>query len=102
LLDYITEDNSFVVHSFERPTVWPHDPREAIRTMRHVVSVADMIRAYRESYDVAKNDPARYGAMSRAATESLRAFCSDAVVQARLAEALGVAPLPAFLAADAA
>ena len=89
MLDYITPENSFVVHSTERPTCWPHDPRAAIRTHRHVVSVASMISAYRESYDVAKNDPGRYAAMSQAASRSLQAFCSNEVVGQRLSEALG-------------
>jgi len=92
--DYITHENAFVVRSAARPFIWPHDTRQAIRTFRHFVSVADLIRAYRESYDVAKNDPARYAAMSRAATASLREYCSIAVVERRLTEALGVPPSP--------
>jgi glycosyltransferase involved in cell wall biosynthesis len=94
LLDYIDDSNSFVVRSGERLATWPHDEREAMRSVRHMVSVADLIRAYRESYDVARTNPERYAAMSRAATESLRAFCSIAVVEQRLAEALGVPPMP--------
>jgi hypothetical protein len=93
MLDYINDQNAFVVHSAERPSTWPHDPRQAMRSVRHVVSVADVIRAYRESYTVAKHDPARYASMSQAATSALRDFCSTDVVEKRLAEALNV---PAF------
>jgi glycosyltransferase involved in cell wall biosynthesis len=93
MLDYINDQNAFVVHSAERPSTWPHDPRQAMRSVRHVVSVADVIRAYRESYTVAKHDPARYASMSQAATSALRDFCSTDVVDKRLAEALNV---PAF------
>jgi glycosyltransferase involved in cell wall biosynthesis len=93
MLDYISERNSFVVRSSERLSTWPHDPREAMRSMRHVVSVADVVRAYRESYHVAKHEPDRYAAMSLAATLALRDFCSVAVVEQRLSEVLGVPPL---------
>ncbi|HTZ70482.1 MAG TPA: hypothetical protein VMB71_07525 [Acetobacteraceae bacterium] len=103
LLDYISPANSFVVRSTERLAPWPHDSRQAERATRHTVSVADIIRAYRESYRVARDDPARYAAMSRAATESLRAFCATTLVEQRLAEALSASvepgPLPPGLAA---
>jgi glycosyltransferase involved in cell wall biosynthesis len=88
MLDYITDENAFIVRSTERLAVWPHDPREGYRTKRYMVSVADLIRAYRESYNVAKFDPQRYAAMSRAATASLCDFCGDAVVEQRLGEVL--------------
>ena len=104
LLDYISPANSFVVRSTERLAPWPHDSRQAERSTRHTVSVADMIRAYRESYQVARDDPARYAAMSRAATESLKAFCSNALVEQRLAEMLEgqvvPGPAPAGLPAE--
>jgi len=95
LLDYIRPDNSFVVRSTERLAPWPHDSRQAERTKRNTVSVADMIRAYRESYEVARSDPARYASMSRAATASLRDFCSTALVEQRLSEVLAASILPA-------
>lgn len=95
MLDYVTEANSFVVRHAEKPAAWPHDPREAIRTMRYVVSVQDMIRAYRESYHVAKHDPARYGAMSAAASEAMRGFCSADIAGQRLAEVFAARVAPA-------
>jgi glycosyltransferase involved in cell wall biosynthesis len=90
MLDYIDESNAFVVPSAARPYIWPHDSRQAIRTHRYCVSVAGLIRAYRESYLVAKQDPARYTAMSRAASTAMRDFCSIAVVEQRLSEVLGM------------
>jgi glycosyltransferase involved in cell wall biosynthesis len=93
MLDYVSPANSFVVRSSERLVPWPHDSRQADRSRRYMVSLADLIRAYRESYDVARNDPARYAAMSRDATASLRDFCATPLVEQRLAEVLGV-PLP--------
>jgi glycosyltransferase involved in cell wall biosynthesis len=94
LLDYIDQYNAFVVKHTPRPFVWPHDPRGALRTHRFTVSFADLIRAYRESYAVAKRDPGRYAAMSRAATTALQGFCSIDIVQRRLAEVLAPSMAP--------
>lgn len=102
--DYISPDNAFIVRSTVRPYNWPHDPRQAIRTVRYALSVGDLIRAYRESYRVAKQEPERYAAMSRAANAALQGFCATDIVADRLAEVLrfnfpavrGAAPQPAL------
>jgi glycosyltransferase involved in cell wall biosynthesis len=93
MLDYVTPANSFVVRDSVLPAAWPHDSRQMYRTRRHVVSIAALVAAYRESYAVARHDPARYAAMSRAAILAMRQFCSSAVVEQRLAEVLA-APQP--------
>lgn len=98
MLDYLTPQNNFTVPCFERPAAWPHDPREALRTTRNVVSVAGMIRAYRESYRVARHAPQTYAAMSQAATEAMARFCGDDVIHARLAEVLAHTPARAAAA----
>jgi glycosyltransferase involved in cell wall biosynthesis len=88
MIDYVSDDNAFVVASRPRPTFWPHDERHAIRCTRNEVVFVDLVRQFRESYRVAREDPARYAAMSAAAVTALEAFCSDEVVTARLAEVL--------------
>jgi glycosyltransferase involved in cell wall biosynthesis len=85
--DYVGPENAFVVASELRPTAWPQDERAAIRCQHHKVSFEDLVRRYRESYRVAQ-DQARYARMSKAAVRSLRAFCSEEVVTARLTEML--------------
>jgi glycosyltransferase involved in cell wall biosynthesis len=90
MLDYVCPANSFVVRHSARLAVWPHDQRQAYRAHRHIVSVPALIDAYRQSYAVAKHDPARYGAMSAAATAALRRFCSIDIAAGRIAEVLGV------------
>ena len=84
MIDYIGVDNAFVISSHHRPAFWPHDVRQALRCLRHQVDFADVVRRYRESFMVARDDPQRYAAMSRAAVAALDAFCSDEVVAARL------------------
>lgn len=88
MLDYISRDNAFVIDSSERITHWPHDERAAKRCMQHKISFESLVRQYRDSYRVARDDPRRYEAMAGAAVESLRAFCSDDVVLARFGTVL--------------
>jgi glycosyltransferase involved in cell wall biosynthesis len=86
MLDYVTAENSFIVRSTTRPTSWPHDPRMATRTVRHMLSFADLVRAYELSFAVARDEPGRYAAMSDAASRGLAAFCADEIVHERLGE----------------
>jgi glycosyltransferase involved in cell wall biosynthesis len=82
--DYINEQNSFVVRSSVERTFWPHDLRKAFRTTRYRIDWSSLYKAYLESYQVAKDDPARYLRMSRSAVESLKGYCSQALVKKRL------------------
>jgi glycosyltransferase involved in cell wall biosynthesis len=88
MLDYVSAENSFVISSTMRPSSWPHDPRKAMRCMEYAPSFGDLVNAYRASFEVAKNEPQRYSAMSAEATTALQRFCSDTVVTSRLAELL--------------
>lgn len=82
--DYVNHDNAFVVASSMEWIHWPHDPRSALRTFRYRIDWESLCQAYRESYDVAKNDPGRYLRMSRCAVDSLQKYCSKAVAEERL------------------
>ncbi|MBE1159202.1 glycosyltransferase [Dyella acidiphila] len=82
--DYINEECAFVVDSSLEPGAWPHDQRQALRTMRQRVHHQSLVHAYRKSYHVAKHEADVYAAMSEAAVRSLKNYCSIAVVQPRL------------------
>lgn len=84
MIDYLSTDNAFLIESTDELTAWPHDPRRAFRTLRYVTNWASLCEAYKASYDVAKNHPARYAQMSAQAVSSLQGFCSQAVAQQRL------------------
>lgn len=84
MLDYIDETCAFVVESSPAPGTWPHDMRQAYRTLREKVHFSSLVRAFRASHHVACHEPETYRHMSASAIESLRAFCSRAVVRARL------------------
>ena len=102
MLDYISPDNAFIVGTSPNPASWPHDPREAIRTHRNNTRFPSLVRAYEDSFGVARDDPERYASMSQAATAALAAFCSDEVVAGRLAEVFGhLGLIPSTASADA-
>jgi glycosyltransferase involved in cell wall biosynthesis len=84
MIDYLDADNAFLIDSTEELTAWPHDPRRAFRTLRYVTDWTSLCRAYRASYDVAKNDAGRYALMSGHAVASLEKFCSQATAEQRL------------------
>jgi glycosyltransferase involved in cell wall biosynthesis len=76
MADYLDETNGFLVSSHTEPTIWPHDPRLAFRTRRHRIDFNSLVAAYRESFDVASQNPARYAAMAQAAHDRLQIHCS--------------------------
>lgn len=84
MLDYITAENAFPVECGEEPTFWPHDPRQAFRTLRYPIDWDSLLAAYRDSYAVAKYDPQRYARMAEQARLSLQGFCSQNLARERL------------------
>jgi len=95
LVDYLSAENSFPVATSLEPWWWPHDPRMAYRTKRHRLDFDSLMRAYRASFDVAKNDPERYARMAIVANTALKAHCSEAVVEERLRSFLDIPATPA-------
>ncbi len=84
MADYITADCAYLVASSAEPTFWPQDPRRAVRACRRRIDAASLDRAYLQSFRDAHTDPARYDAMSLAATASLQRHCSAEIVLSRL------------------
>jgi len=80
MVDYISEDNAFVIDCHMRPAFWPHDIRQATRCMRYELNFSDLVRCYRDSFRVARHEPFRYARLSAAAQETMKRFCSNEVV----------------------
>jgi glycosyltransferase involved in cell wall biosynthesis len=93
--DYLNSDNAFIVGSSREPTSWPHDPRYAYRTYRHRIDMASLVAAFRESYRVAKEEPARYAAMSARAHRDMEQHCSAAAAATRLLDIVSTPARPA-------
>jgi glycosyltransferase involved in cell wall biosynthesis len=88
MLDYVNESCAFVIDSSSVIGTWPHDMRQAFRTLRKRIHFGSLVKAYKTSYYVAKNDPDTYKNMAAAAVESLRGYCSKSVVKNRLEQFL--------------
>ncbi|MDB5361831.1 MAG: glycosyl transferase group 1 family protein [Rhodospirillales bacterium] len=86
MVDYISDDNAFVVDCHMRPAFWPHDFRQATRCLKYQPSFTDLVRCYRDSFRVARHEPARYQRMSAAAGKAMKKFCSNDVVTAGLTQ----------------
>lgn len=99
MADYVSPDNSFVIPSDPCAAPWPHDERRALRCTHYRIGFADFVRRCRESYAFARDDCAGYAAMSAAAVDAMRDFCSEDLVTARVKQLLQ--PLIARAAADA-
>lgn len=84
MADYIDNNNAFVIDSSEEPSHWPHDPRQAYRTLRYRIDWDTLRSAYLASYRVFKQDRARYEQMAESAVHSLQRHCSHAVIAERL------------------
>ena len=81
LLDYIDENNAFIVKSSLEPSHWPHDPRQYYRTLRHRIDWESLLNAYLASFEHVTRNPQQYLKMSTAATSALKTYCSSQVVQ---------------------
>jgi glycosyltransferase involved in cell wall biosynthesis len=88
MLDYISADNSFIVASSLEPGVWPHDPEARLGTLRQRIDWRSLVDAFRDSFRVARHEPARYQTMSTAARAAQRHFCSRQKVRDSLREFL--------------
>lgn len=84
MLDYVDDDCAFVINSSPQLGAWPHDQRQAYRTLRQRVHYQSLVEAYRRSYYVALHEPDVYMSMSHAAVGSLKRYCSNAVLLPRL------------------
>ncbi len=81
LLDYIDENNAFIVKSSLEPSHWPHDPRQYYRTLRHRIDWESLLNAYLASFECVTRNLQQYLQMSTAATSALKTYCSSQVVQ---------------------
>jgi glycosyltransferase involved in cell wall biosynthesis len=99
MADYITPRNAYVLGSTLEHNVWPHDPRELYRTMRHRLNWRSLADAYEQSFARATAPTDEYDAMARGAKASMAAFCAAEIVRARLAAALAPIAAPARIAA---
>ncbi len=79
--EYISPANAFVVQSSPELTFWPQDPRQVFRTLWQRINWESLVAAFSGSARVYRRKPRRYRAMSEAAAEAQRAYCSNEVAR---------------------
>ncbi len=82
--DYVFAENSFLVSSNLAPSIWPHDTRELIRTLRYRIDWSSLVAAYQQSFLTAIDNAERYQHMSFNAHTVQQQFGSLDVVRERL------------------
>ena len=86
--DYVFEDACFIFKSNAQLTHWQHDARKAFRCLHFRPDWLDLVKAYRDSYDTAKNAPDTYVAMGARAAIHLKGHCSLPAVKAQFSSFL--------------
>jgi glycosyltransferase involved in cell wall biosynthesis len=88
IADYFDSEVGFVVESHPEPCAWPHDSRRRWRSTWHRLVWPSLVEQIRRSYQIAKNDPAAYGALSAAARERMLQWAHPEAVWPQLRSAL--------------
>ena len=82
--DYVDDSVAFIVKSGLEHNVWPHDPRDLFRTLRYRLDWASICKAYRDSYQMAKDAPEKYEQMSDRVLQRMQSYASVGVVKEQL------------------
>jgi glycosyltransferase involved in cell wall biosynthesis len=88
IADYFDSEVGFVVESHPEPCAWPQDSRRRWRSTWHRLVWPSLVDQIRRSYEIAKNDPAAYGALSVAARERMLHWAHPEAVWPQLRSAL--------------
>ncbi|MBD9634220.1 glycosyltransferase [Pseudomonas sp. PDM19] len=102
MADYVDDSLALVIPAGHEHSVWPQDSRILYRTLRHRPDWGALMRAYQDSYRIARQQPARYETMSQAALARMRSYADTARFQAQLSAFVQRADSPAAAARPAA
>jgi glycosyltransferase involved in cell wall biosynthesis len=100
MIDYLSNENAFLVASTLEPASWPQDPRAAYRALSYRLDFESLLNAFTESYRVATKEPQRYETMAKEAMKTLEQSNSDMVTLERVREFLATPPRPMVASAD--
>ncbi|MCB1706214.1 MAG: hypothetical protein KDI17_15225 [Halioglobus sp.] len=84
MLDYIDDTNALIVKSSQYPTFWPIDERRAIRTLCYRIDWNSLMEAYRESFDIAMNQPGKYKSLRNSSIRSIEQSAGQEVVYKKM------------------
>ena len=84
MVDYVTEQNSFVVEHTWNFVPWPNDPSLRFRTRNFPIKWESLCDAYILSYQIRKMHDEQYEKMRKEAKSALFKVCSKLVVEEKL------------------
>ena len=84
MVDYVTEQNSFVVEHTWNFVPWPNDPSLRFRTRNFPIKWESLCDAYILSYQIRKMHDEQYEKMRKDARSALFKVCSKLVVEEKL------------------
>jgi hypothetical protein len=84
MMDYVREDNSFIVGSNLCPDSWPHDSRKSFRAMSYSLDWDSIRQAYLDSYKLVTNEPDKYLTMCKNSVAAIEAVASEAHIHTEL------------------
>ena len=85
---YINAGNAFIIRSSEQPSIWPHDPRRANRTICYRTDWESLAQAYRDSDQLLRHDDMGYREMCEAATRTVTKHYSSRKISKKLSKIL--------------
>jgi glycosyltransferase involved in cell wall biosynthesis len=91
MADYFNGEMGFVVDSHPEPIAYPQDPEWRVSTTWHRLVWTSLVEAIRESYAVAKQNPAVYQRLAQRARQEIHRWSSPQSVAPRLHRALELA-----------
>jgi len=84
MIDYITDENSFVVDHSWSWVPWPNDPRLRFRCVNYPIIWESLVDAFVSSYETAARNHELYKRMSDSANETMKLICSKLIVWEKL------------------
>ncbi|MEM1111197.1 MAG: glycosyltransferase [Pseudomonadota bacterium] len=91
MLDYLDETSGFPYRSSAEPASWPQDTSHRLTTTRQRVDIEALMNALVDSYAIARSNPARYAALSAAASSRIRAWAGADSVERSLRDLINAA-----------
>ena len=84
MVDYVNDDNSFVIDHSWSWVPWPNDPLLRFRSMNYPIKWESLCDAYVASYETRKMDETKYQSMRGSARDSLFKIASKRIVEEKL------------------
>ena len=88
MVDYISDENSFVIDHSWGWVAWPNDPLKRFRCMNYPIKWESLRDAFVASFDVAHNKQEIYRRMSTSARETMFEICSKGSFERKFLEFL--------------